>query len=435
MIVSGPQAPPTVLPLRFILFGVVCLIVASLWLLVEPGTIAGPYYRPHTVALAHVVVLGFALSVCIGAMYQLIPVALEVPLFSSRMATLHTAFHILGVSAMVPAFLAWEMRGVATGGALVLVGVIMFAANMAATLRRVPRFNIVAAFVATTLLWMLATIGLGMTMALGKLVPLLPGDPMAWLHAHAHLGILGIFVNLIVGISLKLVPMFTLVEWHEGKRARWIFGLINGGLPLLVLSITARWDAGMALAIAAIVAGIFLHITELVAILRIRRRRELDWGLLTFLGGVAMLIPTCVLGVAADRLGAGPLGPQIQIAYTFAALFGVVVPSIAGMLYKILPFLVWHKVYGPRVGRERVPIFGDMISPIVQSAAATLLFVGFLLLIAGIMAAEKAHVIGGAAVWICGMFCFAINVGMVMRHWFGRAPTTRQNPTRGVPYD
>lgn len=408
------------------------MLAASFWLVLEPGTVAGTYYRPHTVALAHLVVLGFALSICIGAMYQLVPVALEVPLFSPRMAVLHTAFHVLGVVAMVTALFAWEMRGVATGGGLVLIGVLMFAFNIAKTLGRVRRFNVVAAFVATTVLWMLLTTGLGMTMALGKFVRLLPGDPMAWLQAHAHLGILGIFINLIIGISLKLVPMFTLAEWREGRRAHWIFGLVNGGLACLAPALASRWQPGIALAASAIVLGISLHAFELVVILRMRRRSDLDWGLLTFLGGVAMLIPTCSLGIAAHAFGGQPLGDRLQIAYSFAALFGVVVPSIAGMLYKILPFLVWHKVYGPRVGREAVPVFGDMISPIFQSAAATLLFVGFLLLVAGILAAEKAHVIGGAVVWFFGMLAFSINLGLVMRHWFRLATPAQKRPAEGA---
>ena len=34
-------------------------------------------------------------------------------------------------------------------------------------------------------------------------------DQISAMHAHAHLGALGVFVMLIVGISYKLVPMFT----------------------------------------------------------------------------------------------------------------------------------------------------------------------------------------------------------------------------------
>ncbi|HPA17260.1 MAG TPA: hypothetical protein PLU30_05900 [Verrucomicrobiae bacterium] len=427
--VSGRQAPPTVIPLRFILFGVACILAASFWLILEPGTIAGPYYRPHTVALAHLVVLGCAMSVCLGAMYQLVPVALEVSLFSPRMASAHTAFHLLGVSAMVPAFFAWEMRGVALGGTLVFCGVLMFVHNMVRTLGKLARFDITAAFVTTTLGWMLATTGLGLTMVTAKFRPLLPGDPMGWLQAHAHLGILGIFINLIIGISLKLVPMFTLAEWREGRRAWWLWGLVNGGLAVLVISLPLGWNLGAGLAAVAIAMGLSLHAIELVAILRIRRRAEIDWGLITFLGGVAMLLPTCALGIAAVRLGGGQLGQSFQLAYPFAALFGVVVPSIVGMLYKILPFLVWHRVYGPRVGREPVPVFADMVSPILQSAAATLLLVGFLLLVAGIFGTETAPVIGGAVVWLCGMLCFAGNVALVMRHWFVGAnrPTTEES--------
>lgn len=415
---SARQAPPTIVPLRFILFGVACILVASVWLLTEPGTVAGPYYRPHTVALAHLVVLGCATSVCMGAMYPLVPVALEAPLFSVRLATPHTILHLLGVILIVPALYAWEMRGVATAGGLVFVGALLFAYNMARTLAGVSRFGVVAAFVATTLGWMLLTMALGLLLAASKFHPLLPGDPMRWMHAHAHIGILGIFINLILGVALKLMPMFTLAEWHQGPRSWASLGLVNGGLVLLATGLVSGWRPGTGIAAVLIAIGFASYAAESLAILRARRRADFDPGLITFLGGLAMLLPTCALAITASRIGDGEFGQRLRLAYPFAALFGVVMPAIVGMLYKILPFLVWHKVYGPRVGREPVPVFGDMVSPALQIITAILLLVGLVLLIAGILDARTGPVTGGAAIWLCGILCFVGNVALIMRHWF-----------------
>jgi hypothetical protein len=419
---SARQAPPTIIPLRFILFGVASLLIGSVWLLVEPGALVGPYSRPHTIALAHLLVLGCGASICMGAMYPIVPVALDAPLHSARLAIPHTLLHLLGVAAIVPAFCFWEMRGVATGGGLVLLGAILFAYNLARTLAATPRFGVVAAFVATTLAWMLSAMALGILMALSKIAPLLPGDPVRWLHAHAHLGILGIFVNLIVGVSLKLLPMFAMSEWSERTRSWAMLATINGGLALLAVAIPLG-SRPLAVAAAALVAsGFAIYAFEIAAILRARRRAAFDPGLITFLGALAAIPPTCALGFVAATIGQASLAPALRLAYAFAALFGIVIPAIVGMLYKILPFLVWHRVYGPRVGREPVPTFAEMVSPPLQTATSVLFLTGLTLLLAGILDAQMAPVAGGAAIWSLGLLCFVGNVARVMRHWWRSSP-------------
>ena len=45
---------------------------------------------------------------------------------------------------------------------------------------------------------------------------------------------------------------------------------------------------------------------------------------------------------------------------------GVVALAIIGMLYKIIPFLVWFGVYSKHIGRAQVPALADMYSPRLQ---------------------------------------------------------------------
>ena len=50
------------------------------------------------------------------------------------------------------------------------------------------------------------------------------------MHAHAHLGGVGCSTILIVGVSYKLIPMFTLSEVQSCARAGWSIALLNLGL-------------------------------------------------------------------------------------------------------------------------------------------------------------------------------------------------------------
>ena len=135
------------------------------------------------------------------------------------------------------------------------MGVGLFVYNIARTLLRVPRWNVIATAVASALGWLSLAVCAGLTIAVGKCSyesasALAPGNPFGALlhglksvaaftarfdqisamHAHAHLGALGVFVMLIVGISYKLVPMFTLSDIQSRRRALASVALLNAGL-------------------------------------------------------------------------------------------------------------------------------------------------------------------------------------------------------------
>jgi len=77
----------------------------------------------------------------------------------------------------------------------------------------------VAAGIAASLFWLSLTILAGIYLAAAKCWNFSPFNPIAQMHAHAHLGGLGFFVMMIVAVSYKLVPMFALSEVQSARRA------------------------------------------------------------------------------------------------------------------------------------------------------------------------------------------------------------------------
>src|SRR5215475_2805226 len=82
----GAHAPSVTLPLAFILTGVLALCVGTTWLVLQPELLATYHYNQYVIAVTHLFVLGWICSVVMGAMYQLVPVALETRLYSQRLA-------------------------------------------------------------------------------------------------------------------------------------------------------------------------------------------------------------------------------------------------------------------------------------------------------------------------------------------------------------
>src|SRR5690349_12959071 len=80
----GATAPSVALPLAFMLTGLAALSTGVVWLVLHPELLTTYHYNQSVIALTHLFVLGWILTIIIGAMYQLVPVALEVRLYSER---------------------------------------------------------------------------------------------------------------------------------------------------------------------------------------------------------------------------------------------------------------------------------------------------------------------------------------------------------------
>ena len=291
------HAPSVALPLRFILTGLAALLVGAGWLTARPIILAGYHYSPEVVAVTHLFVLGWICTVIMGAMYQLVPVALETRLHSERLARWHYGLHVIGFIGKVAMFQIWNLKQVGHFGSILAIGAGLFVYNLTRTLARIPRWNVVAFGIASCLSWLSFTILAGLFLASAKCWPQInPFQPIAAMHAHAHLGGLGFFVMMIVAISYKLVPMFTLSEVQNARRTGWSLSLLNTGLAgvFVTVLISSPWKLAFAF---VVLGGLTLYGCEIIAIVRARKRPYLDWGMKYFLTGIALLIPVSVLGI------------------------------------------------------------------------------------------------------------------------------------------
>lgn len=399
------------------LTGVVALLAGSVWLVLRPDLLATYHYNQYVIALTHLFVLGWICSVIMGAMYQLVPVALETRLHSERLARWHFVLHLIGFTGMVAMFQVWNLKQVGHFGSLLAIGVGLFVYNLARTLARIPRWNVVAAGIASSLAWLSLTILAGLYLAAAKCWSFSPFAPLAQMHAHAHLGGLGFFVMLIVGVSYKLVPMFTLGEVQSARRAGWALALLNAGLAgtFVTILLSSQWKIAFAF---AVVAGLVVYGWEIAAILRARKRRTLDWGVKYFLTALSLLIPVSALGLvlAWPGLPATALTTQLENVYGFLGFMGVVTFAILGMLYKVIPFLVWYASYSKAIGRNKVPALADLYSPTVQAS-------GYWLFIGGLGLTSAATALGhetcirlGSVLLLASLAGFVWNVGRILTH-------------------
>jgi len=412
------RLPSMTIPLRFVLLGLLSLFTGIGLLVARPDLLATYHYNQYIIAVTHLVVLGFIGSVVMGAMYQLVPVALETRLHSEGLARWHFVAHAVGVVGMVVMFWTWNLKQVGHFGSVFALGVGLFVFNLVKTLRTIPRWNVIAFAITTALGWLSLTVLAGLYLAASKCWEFSPFNPIAAMHAHAHLGGLGVFVMLIVGIAYKLIPMFVLSDLRSVRRAGWSLGLLNAGLLGLFFTILLQSRLKPVFAVVA-AAGLALYGLEIRAILRNRTRRVLDWGVRYFLTAIALLAPLSVLGLvlAWPGLPATALTTQLENVYGFLGLFGVVAFAILGMLYKIVPFLVWFHRYSGEIGRAKVPSMAEMYSERLQVAGYWTFVGGLAMTSVATALGHELAVRGGCALLAASLAVFAVNMAKVLGHW------------------
>jgi hypothetical protein len=166
-----------------------------------------------------------------------------------------------------------------------------------------------------------------------------------------------------------------------------------------------------------------------------RRRPRLDWGLRFALTGAAFVVPGTLLGLglAFDLIS----GSRPALAYAVVVLGGWISLTIAGMMLKILPFLVWFRVYGSRVGKMPVPTMPELSWPRAEGAAYVLLTAGFIGLAGAVAAGSASSIRAAGIVLSLGALAFGAGLARVLCHLFPRASTETRasagNPTVGSP--
>ncbi len=412
------------LPLAFMGLALAWLLAATALLVAQPGLLGLPHPHPHVVALTHAWALGFFVTVACGAVYQLAPVALGTTLWSERQGWWHFGLHAVGVPGMVYSFWRWDLELLGHFGLAVGIGIMLFALNTWRTVRRSGRKGVVAWSLLLSAGWLLTTALFGLLLAANRFWHFIPLDPVALLRAHAHLGLVGFFVTLLQGVGFQLVPMFTLGEIRDWRLARRGLWLSQAGLAGLAPALMWRLEALALAGALAIAAGMICSSVGLMRALATRKRRALDPGTRSFLRGGIGLCAAALAGVAlvapGSPWGSAPGGFSAMV-YAVLAVAGGLLPCIAGMMCKIVPFLTWMRAYGPRVGRGPTVSARALTRPRIEQWGLGLQSAAVLPLLVGAWTSSGPWLHAGAWLLAAGVALFVADMAGVLRHlWIAR---------------
>lgn len=162
--------------------------------------------------------------------------------------------------------------------------------------------------------------------------------------AHISLALGGWVMLLIAGVSYQVVPMFHLTpnypKWLTAGLAPAIFAVLLLNLMTLLLEPALRWTGTLTESLFWFLAASFAIVTLW---LQSRRRRRVADATLSFFR-LGMLSLLCAALFSLMSLFA-PANEYFRTLSVLAFLLGFAMSLIHGMLYKIVPFLVWFHLF------------------------------------------------------------------------------------------
>jgi len=404
--------------LPFYIYASLGFLSGTILLLFSTDAVGAHYFNPHTLAVTHTMALAWGTMIIYGASHQLLPVLVEGKLDSDLLAYLTFGFSAVGIPVLVFGFYVFDMGLPAqTGAVLINIGVIFYVLNVWASSFKSDRRNVHAWFVIAAALWLLVTTFFGLLLVCNFSLPVFDRNSVEFLSVHAHLGIIGWFVFMVIGVGSRLIPMFLISKYTNDKVLWLIFVLMN--LALISFSGLYLYDFPMGLFYIPITCGlgaVFLFGRHCYLAYRVRIRKSVDQQVKTSLISVGqMLLPILALVIALFFLP-GDKFPQAALVYGFCIFFGWITAIILGMTFKTMPFIVWNRVYHNKAHQAKTPAPKELFNERIYKGMLYSYLAGFIIFIVGIISLNPVVLKTGALALVLAAVLYVYNVLIIATH-------------------
>ncbi len=401
------MAPPFNLVAHYFIAGAFFYILTSMVLPFYAGELGDFAVSTKLAALSHLYLLGFVMMIIFGAMYQLIPVILEIPLFSKDFAYIQFYLFLSGLLIMVYAFFdESSFLFLPYGSLLVLVSMLIFSVNVFLTYKNIERWSVTAKYIFVSNIFLFVGVVLGFLAALNLEYGFLKIDILKIVIPHIFAVLAGYVMMTVMGVALVLIPMFSLAYGFDQKAIQNGFYFISVGVPLFIYAVLADifWLEAAGFVCVVISFALFAYQMRLIYKSRVRKQNDywaknMTASFIFFILSVTLFLLSYFLGWQRGVLFGG---------YLF--FFGFLATIIVGHIYKILPFLVWYQRYSALVGKQKVPMLHDMVVEKVADIQFWLTLAGIVISSIGVLFSVNVLFIAGAAVMAFSAFLVLYNI-------------------------
>lgn len=352
---SLDQAPPLRIPLKFFVTAPIFGIIAGLFVLGFVSSL-GARSALEVITLTHLFTIGFLAMVMIGAMFQMLPVIAGVK-FKYQNILAPLVHSLLSAGLIVFAYGIYTYTSIAMIVAMVLMvfAFLMFIFSTLFALTKTQNVTpTIKAFI-VALLSLFIAILLAMYITISHATADISISHQALLNTHILFSLVGWVGMLIVGVSFQVIPMFYVTEpYPEFYKKHAIKIIFVSMLGLAFGLITDSYQ--LYLLFKVIISLMFLDygITTISRLLT-RKRKISDTTIHYWYLAISMLITAILLSLANEYFNNYLLNTVIVVIF----IYGFAMSIMTGMLYKVVPFLVWFHLTNQ--GYMNMPTMNDLI--------------------------------------------------------------------------
>ena len=408
------KAPGNRAVLPFYGTGAVMFFVLCVLMVFSSESFTRHYFTPHLLTIVHVAALGWGTMIIFGAAHQLLPVICEQDLYSEKMAASVWYTLTLGMILLTTSFwnlnVGWIMI---TGGSLIVISAMLYLINVLKTSIIWKKYSIQKLFLVSSALWLLFTVIVGLLLAINLKFPFFKQSHLEILKLHAHAGFAGWFLQLITGVSTKLVPMFLLGKSSKDNLLKWAFVFQNIGL---VLFLADGYFIGVSVRVliytAVVLVGVVFWLLYLYDTFKNRLRKRIELLMKhAFLSFLALVLSILLLPAVYFSSGY-----RWTMLYGTLIFMGWITSIILGKTFKTLPFIIWNDHYKNLSGKVKVPLPKDLFSEKLTLWQFRIFIAAFLVFALGIILQQVIIIRIGTVLWVTVAVLYNINVFKLMFH-------------------
>lgn len=422
MFVAGANSPIKNTDYRVVLpfygYASLAFLAATVLMMTDTAAFTMHHFNAKALAITHTMALGWGTMMILGASHQLFPVMIEGKLYSNALAYLSFVFGAVGIPLLVYAFYVFDFGLIAQAGAtLINLAVISYLINLTISIIKAKKPNVHAVSAFTAVIWLLVTTIVGLLLVYNFQTPIFTQASVHYLSLHAHLGIIGWFLLMIIGVGARLIPMFLISKYENAATLWWIYGLINTGLVSFIIIFICGANPIISLfPVALIGAAVILFGRFIYKAYQKRIRKKVDEQVQTSMLSVALIGVPLVIIIGVILVFSAFGHQQFVTLYGFTIFFGWITAIIIGMTFKTLPFIVWNKVYHDIAGLGKTPNPKELFKNNIFIANVISYLSGFVILSFGIFNTSVIVLNIGAGLLLLNALLYNINVFTILFH-------------------
>jgi len=351
---STDQAPPIAAPVRFFLTAPLFGILAGILILLSDSATLMNRFSMESIVITHAITIGFLSFIMLGSMTQMLPVLAGAKMPKVELVT-KSSYILLVVGVISMLF------GLYSGSTLFKIvafiglggGFLIILTATALSLRTVVNFNATVRGITTSVVFAFFIVFMGLYLLYSYITNDVNSTHMIVANIHSVWAVFGFAVILIIGVAFQVLPMFYVAPKFKSFCKKRVVWLISIGLVIWMF-LSAFFEEYTLVGKLWIAVFVWAFATTVWLKLSKRRRPISDVTVWYWRSASIFLTLGSFLWIFDEYF------KHEYIVMVGILIGGFILSIIIGMLYKIVPFLVWFHLNA--MGYMSIPTINEMIN-------------------------------------------------------------------------